>query len=93
MNFQIIDLIDKFVSKDSEYDFLVLMKEGVLSTEGQISLNKLNLMTGALVSDLMDSIANVEINAQELTDHIVHLVKQNEYMGCYYFQTPLVLSL
>ncbi len=93
MNFQIIDLLDKLVSKDSEYDLSILMKEGVLSTEGQIVLNKLNLMTGAFASELLDNIADADINIQEVMEHLGHLMKRNEYTGCYYFLLTLFIAV
>jgi hypothetical protein len=46
MNYQIIDLLDKAIAGNAESDIAILTKEGVLTKEGQIDQNKLNLMTG-----------------------------------------------
>jgi hypothetical protein len=85
MNYQIIDLLDKLISKDTDNDLKLLIKEGVLSTEGQLGLNKLNLMTGAVAADLLDSITEAEVNVQEVLNYIEGLQKQNEDMSIYYF--------
>lgn len=93
MIYQMIDLLDKSVSKDTENDLTILASEGVLSAEGQIELNKLNLMTGSYAADLLDSITEAEMNAQEVIEHIEGLQKQNEYMGIYYFLLSLFTAL
>ncbi len=54
MNFQMIDLLDKAIDQDFKIDKEILTKEGVLTTENQIVINKLNLMSGAYASKLMD---------------------------------------
>lgn len=47
MNFQMLDLLDKVVAQDFVGDHALLTKEGVLSSNGHMVLNKINLMTGA----------------------------------------------
>jgi hypothetical protein len=43
MNFRMIDLLEKTIDKDFENDKSILTKEGVLTSENHIVLNKLNL--------------------------------------------------
>ena len=85
MNFQMIDLLDKAIDQDLEIDKEILTKEGVLTTENQIVLNKLNLMSGAYASKLMDAIVEADMNPHEVLDYIESLQQQNQYIGIYYF--------
>ena len=85
MNYKMIDLLDKAIDKDLENDKEILTKEGVLTSENKIVLNKLNLMSGAYVSKLMDTVAEADMNPQELLAYIESLHQQNQYMGIYYF--------
>jgi hypothetical protein len=56
-------------------------------------LNKLNLMTGAYAADLLDSITEAEMNAQEVIEYVERLQGQNEYIGIYYFLFSLFNAL
>lgn len=51
-----IDLLNKVIDQDLENDKEVITKEGVLTTENQIVHSKINLMTGAYASVLVDTI-------------------------------------
>lgn len=66
MKYQMIDLLDKVVAEDFEGDNTLLTKEGVLSSNGGLVLNKINLMTGAYVSDLADGILEADMDLQEV---------------------------
>lgn len=93
MNFQMIDLLEKAIDKDLENDKVILTKEGVLTSENQIVLNKLNLMSGAYASNLMDAIVEADMNSQEVLAYIEGLHQQNQYMGIYYFLLYLFAAL
>jgi len=56
MNYIMIDLLNKVIDQDLENDKEVITKEGVLTTENQIVHSKINLMTGAYASVLVDTI-------------------------------------
>lgn len=93
MNFQMIDLLDKAIDHDHEIDKEILTKEGVLTTENQIVINKLNLISGAYASKLMDAIVEADMNPQEVLAYIESLHQQNQYMGIYYFLMYLFAAL
>lgn len=93
MNYQMIDLLDKVIDQDLKNDKEMLKKEGVLSSENQIVINKLNLMSGVYASDLMDTIIEADMNPQEVLTYIVSLNHQNQYMGIYYFLLYLFAAL
>ena len=93
MNYKMIDLLDKVIDQDLENDKQILDKEGVMTSENQIAINKLNLMTGAYASVLMDAIVEADMNPQEAVDYIENLYKQNQYMGIYYFLLYLFAAL
>jgi hypothetical protein len=44
MNYLVVDLLDKVIAKDTKNDLTLLRNEGVLTPDGQIVRNKLNLM-------------------------------------------------
>jgi hypothetical protein len=79
MNYQMIDLLDKAVDQNLEDDKETLMREGVLTFNDRIVINKLNLMSGAYSSKLID--------------YIKGLYQQNQYMGIYYFLLNLITAL
>lgn len=89
MNYQMVDYLDKITAQDFESDTALLTKEGVLSPDGQIVLNKINLMTGAYVSNLADRI----LDLQEVVTRLERLQDQNQYMGIYYFLLYLFAAL
>lgn len=93
MNFQMIDLLEKAIDKDFENDKAILTKEGVLNSENHIVLNKLNLMSGAYASDLMDAIIEADMNPSEILAYIENLLQQNQYIGIYYFLLYLFAAL
>ena len=92
-NFQMLDLLDKAIAKDTEDDHVLLMKEGVLTLEGRIVPTKLNLMSGAYASDLLDSVVEADMYAQEVLAYIESLQQQNQYMGIYYYLLSLIMAL
>ncbi|MHB1315316.1 MAG: hypothetical protein ACYCX2_07520 [Christensenellales bacterium] len=93
MNFQMLDLLDKAIDQDSEYDKAILIKEGVLTSENRIVKNKLNLMSGAYASSLLDAIVEADMNPQEVIEYAEGLHQQNQYMGVYYFLLYLFAAL
>lgn len=93
MNFQMLDLLDKAIDQDSEYDKAILIKEGVLISENRIVKNKLNLMSGAYASSLLDAIVEADMNPQEVIEYVESLHQQNQYMGVYYFLLYLFVAL
>lgn len=93
MNFQMIDLLEKAIDKDFENDKAILTKEGVLTSENWVVLNKLNLMSGAYTSDLVKAIVEADMNPKEVLAYIESLHQQNQYMGIYYFLLYLFAAL
>jgi|SRR5665647_1044543 len=93
MNYQMIDLLDKAVNQNHEDDKETLMKEGVLTFNDQIVINKLNLMSGAYSSKLIDNIIEADMDSQKVLDYIKGLYQQNQYMGIYYFLLNLITAL
>ena len=93
MNYQVIDYLDKIVAQDFEGDNALLIKEGVLSSDGQIVLNKINLMTGAYASNLADRILEADMDLRELVTYFERLQEQEQYMGIYYFLLYLFAAL
>jgi hypothetical protein len=93
MNYQIIDLLDKAIDQNLEDDKAILTKEGVLTFNNQISINKLNLMSGEYTSKLIDNIIEADMNSQEVLEYIESLLQQNQYMGIYYFLLNLITAL
>lgn len=85
MNFEMIDLLDKAIDTNVEPDLAMLHAEGVFSVDGEIVKNKLNLMTGAYASELIDSIEEADMNPQEVIGHIETLYQQNQLMAVFYF--------
>ena len=93
MNYQMLDYLDKVVAQDFESDNTLLIKEGVLSTDGDIVLNKINLMTGAYTSNLADRILEADMDLQEAITYLEQLQEQDQYMGIYYFLLHLFAAL
>jgi hypothetical protein len=93
MNYQVIDLLDKVIAKETENDLALLRKEGVLTSEGQIERNKLNLMSGAYASDLLDGVVEANMNTTEVIEYIEGLQRQNQFMGIYFFLLILLSAL
>lgn len=93
MNFQMLDFLDKIIAQDFEDDNALLIKEGVLTSDGQMVLNKINLMTGAYASNLADGILEADMDLQEVVTHMESLQEQNQYMGIYYFLLYLFAAL
>ena len=93
MNFQMLDFLDKIVSQDFEGDSALLTKEGVLTSNGQMVLNKINLMTGTYASNLADGILEADMDLQEVVTHMESLQEQNQYMGIYFFLLYLFAAL
>jgi hypothetical protein len=85
MKYQMIDLLDKVIAEDFEEDNALLTKEGVLSSGGEMVLNKINLMTGAYASDLADGVLEADMDLQEVVNYLERLQEQKQYMGIYYF--------
>ncbi|MDD3972163.1 MAG: hypothetical protein PHC31_09655 [Clostridia bacterium] len=93
MNYQTLDYLDKAISQDFESDNTLLIEEGVLSTDGDIVLNKINLMTGVYACNLADRILEADMNLQETITYLEQLRKQDQYMGIYYFLFHLFAAL
>lgn len=93
MNYQMVDYLDKIIAQDFEGDTALFTKEGVLSPDGRIVLDKINLMTGAYASNLADGILEADMDLQEVVVHLERLQEQNQYMGIYYFLLYLFASL
>jgi hypothetical protein len=93
MNYQMIDFLDKTSAQDFEGDMALLTKEGVLSSDGQIVINKINLMAGACASDLADGILEADMDLQEIVAYLEHLQEQNQFMGIYYYLLYLFAAL
>ena len=93
MNYQMIDLLDKAVNQNHEDDKETLMKEGVLTFNDQIVINKLNLMSGAYSSKLIDNIIEADMDSQKVLDYIESLYQQNQHIGIYYFLLNLIMAL
>ena len=83
MNYQMLDFLEKIISDDIETDNAILKKEGVLAVDDNISQNKINLMSGAYASKLMDNIIESDMRLHEILSYIEKLQKQNQYMGIY----------
>ena len=93
MNFQMLDFLDKIVAQDFEGDSALLTSEGVLTSNGQMVLNKINLMTGTYASSLADRILEEDMDLQEVVAHMESLQEQNQYIGNYYFLLYLFAAL
>jgi len=93
MNYKMIDLLDKVVDPDKELDNELLIKEGVISSDGKIELTKINLMTGAFTYAMMDLIEEVDMDQVELLNYIENLYNKNQYMGIYCFLLYLFEAL
>lgn len=93
MNFQMLDFLDKIVAQDFEGDSALLTNEGVLTSNGQMVLNKINLMTGTYASSLADRILEADMDLQEVVTHMDSLQEQNQYMGIYFFLLYLFAAL
>jgi hypothetical protein len=93
MKYQMIDYLDKMIAHDFKGDISPLEKEGVLSSSGQIILNKLNLMTGAYASNLVDLIQEADMDLQEVINYMENLQEQNQYLGIFYFLLYLFEAL
>jgi hypothetical protein len=78
MKYQMIDYLDKMIAQDFEGDILLLKKEGVLSSNGQVILNKLNLMTRAYASNLVDLIQEADMDLQEIINYMENLQEKIE---------------
>jgi len=88
-----IDLLEKAIDKDFENDKAILTKEGVLTSENRVVLNKLNLMSGVYTSGLVEAIVEADMNPHEVLDYIESLQQQNQYIGIYYFLLYLFAAL
>lgn len=88
-----LDYLDKIVAQDLEGDSALLTKEGILSSNGQIVLNKINLMTGAYASNLADRMLEVDMDLREIVAYLEQLQKLKQYMGIYYFLLYLFAAL
>ena len=93
MNFQMLDFLDKIVAQDFKGDSALLTKEGVLTSIGQMVLNKINLMTGTYASNLADGILEADMDLKEVVTHMESLQEQNQYMSIYYFLLYLFAAL
>lgn len=93
VNYQMLDYLDKIIAQDLEGDSALLIKEGVYSSDGQIVLSKINLMTGACASNLAARILEADMDLQEVLTYMEQLREQNQYVGIYYFLLYLFAAL
>lgn len=84
MNFSIIDHLEILINKDSEGSCEKLTKEGVINKDGSINVNKLNLMIGAFVSSLLDSMKEADMNLEEVFEHFKKLHSSGDVKAMYY---------
>jgi hypothetical protein len=93
MNYQMIDFLEKVFADDYINFRTILVKEGVLTSDNQVVVNKINLMTGAYASTLIDEIIDADMNQLEILSHIKMLYAQKQYYGVYYFLLYLFNAL
>lgn len=96
MKYQMIDYLDKVISRDFEGDIPLLKKEGVLSSSGQIVLNKINLMTGACASKLVDLIQEADLDLQEVITYMEVLeefIKIKEYFRSFVYSPQVSCNI
>jgi hypothetical protein len=93
MDYELLDLLDKVIDDDLEADKELLIKDGVLTVDGQIVRTKINLMTGAFVSTLVDAIIEADMNPQRVLVYLNELRQQYQHIGIYYFLLCLFRAL
>ncbi len=93
MDYELLDLLDKSIDDDIDADLGLLRTEGVLTANGQISRDKINLMSGTFVSPLVDAIVDADMNPQRVMDYLDELRQQKQHMGIYYFLLCLFRAL
>jgi len=79
--------LGSFVGKKGNYSNLHVC------FKAKIVKNKLNLMSGAYASSLLDAIVEADMNPQEVIEYAEGLHQQNQYMGVYYFLLYLFAAL
>ena len=84
MNFSVLDHLEIMTSKDNTEWCQKLVKEGVLDHEGTVNANKLNLMSGASVSPLLDAMQEADMNINEVFEHFKKLHDHNDFHAMYY---------
>jgi hypothetical protein len=84
MNYSVLDHLEILINKDSEERCEKLTKEGVLDEDGSINANKLNLMIGAFVSYLLDSMQEADMNLKEVIEHFKELHTSGDVKAMYY---------
>lgn len=71
MNYSILDHLEIMTSKDKVEWCAKLVKEGVLDQAGTVNANKMNLMSGASVSPLLDAMQEADMNINEVFEHFI----------------------
>jgi hypothetical protein len=84
MNYTLLDHLEVFTSRDDEKWHDMLVREGVYDQNGMIQANKLNLMTGAFTSSLVNAMREEEMNVIEVYDRFRQLHEKNEVHAMYY---------
>lgn len=84
MNYALLDHLEIFMSRDTGELVNKLIKEGVANTQGEISADKLNLMTGAFVSSLLDAMQEADIDINEVHERFKQLHSRGDVYAMYY---------
>lgn len=84
MNYSVLDHLEIFTSKNNLEWCEKLVKEGVLDQAGSVNANKLNLMSGASVSSLLDAMQEADMSINEVYEHFKELHGQSEFKSMYY---------
>lgn len=84
MNYSLLDHLEVFTSRDDEKWHDMLVREGVLDQNGMTQANKLDLMTGAFTSSIVDAMREEEMNISEVYDRFRQLHEKNEIHAMYF---------
>jgi hypothetical protein len=93
MNEFMLNHIEYLLDPDENNFTKILVKEGVLQADGNVNLDKVNLMAGAAASPLFDLICESELDIQEFYDYFISLVEAGEYKAAYLFLFALYEAL
>jgi hypothetical protein len=84
MNYALLDHLEIFMSRDTGEWVNKLIKEGVANTQGEINADKLNLLTGAFVSSLLDAMREADIDINEVHERFKQLHSHGDVHAMYY---------
>ena len=79
MNYSVLDHLEILTSKNNVEWCEKLVKEGVLDQAGTVNANKLNLMSGASVSSLLDAMQEADMNINEVYEHFNELHGHSDF--------------